>query len=135
MELRHLRYFLAVAETGHMTRAAERLGIQQPPLSLQIRALENELGTPLFRRHAKGVALTEAGRVFRTEAQRLVDDMASMQDRMERLARGEHGVLKVGFTSSAAAHAFTPQVLRACRQAYPGIRLGMAEYLRMLGLS
>ncbi|WP_066271466.1 LysR family transcriptional regulator [Hydrogenophaga palleronii] len=127
MDMRHLRYFLAVADAGHMTRAAERLGIQQPPLSLQIKALENSLGVALFRRHAKGVTLTEAGRVFEVEARRLVDDMASMQQRMARVARGESGVLHVGFTSSAAAHAFTPEALRACRRAWPGIALSIRE--------
>lgn len=127
MELRHLRYFLAVAEEGHMTRAAERLGIQQPPLSVQIRALEGELGVALFRRHPKGVALTEAGRSFEQEARRIIDDLASMQDRMTRIARGEHGVLKVAFTSSAAAHPFTPELLRAFRQAYPGVQLAPSE--------
>lgn len=127
MELRHLRYFLAVAETGHMTRAAERLGIQQPPLSMQIRALESELGMLLFRRHPKGVALTDGGRLFQAEARRIVDDMAAMQERMGRLARGEQGLLNVGFTSSAAAHRFTPEALRACRRSYPGITLVPSE--------
>lgn len=127
MEIRHLRYFLAVAEAGHMTRAAERLGIQQPPLSLQIKALETELGVPLFHRHPKGVALTDAGRLFQAEARRLVDDMAAMQQRMACVARGELGVLNVGFTSSAAAHAFTPEALRACRRAWPGITLSIRE--------
>lgn len=127
MELRHLRYFLAVAEEGHMTRAAERLGIQQPPLSMQIRALERHVGMPLFRRHPKGVALTDGGRLFQEEARRIVDDVAAMQDRMGRVARGEQGLLRIGFTSSAAAHPFTPQALRACRQAFPGIRLLPSE--------
>jgi DNA-binding transcriptional LysR family regulator len=101
MDIRHLRYFLAVAEAGHMTRAAERLGIQQPPLSLQIKGLEKELGVALFHRHPKGVALSDAGRLFEMEARRLVDDMAAMEQRMARVARGELGVLNVGFTSSA----------------------------------
>jgi len=127
MEFRHLRYFLAVADAGHMTRAAERLGIQQPPLSLQIKALEEELGVVLFQRHPKGVALTDAGRQFEQEARRLVDEMAAMQGRMARVARGELGVLNIGFTSSAAAHAFTPEALRACRRAWPGITLSIRE--------
>lgn len=127
MEFRHLRYFLAVAEAGHMTRAAERLGIQQPPLSLQIKALEQELGVALFERHPKGVSLTDAGRQFEQEARRLVDEMAAMEQRMARVARGELGVLNVGFTSSAAAHAFTPEALRACRRAWPGITLSIRE--------
>lgn len=127
MEFRHLRYFLAVADAGHMTRAAERLGIQQPPLSLQIKALEAELGVALFQRHPKGVSLTDAGRQFEQEARRLADEMAAMQGRMARVARGELGVLNVGFTSSAAAHAFTPEALRACRRAWPGITLSIRE--------
>ncbi len=127
MELRHLRYFLAVAHTGHMTRAAEALGIQQPPLSQQIKALENELGVVLFQRHPKGVALTEAGRQFQLEAQRLMDGMAAMTQRMARVARGELGQLNIGFTSSAAAHAFTPEALRECRRSQPGVTLSLSE--------
>ena len=127
MELRHLRYFVAVAEAGHMTRAAARLGIQQPPLSLQIKALEAALGTTLFRRHPKGVALTDTGRTFLVEARRILDSMAAMEQRMTRAAKGLAGTLAVGFTSSAAAHAFTPDALRACRNRYPEIELVLSE--------
>ncbi|MBS0291544.1 MAG: LysR family transcriptional regulator, partial [Proteobacteria bacterium] len=127
MDMRHLRYFLAVAEEGHITRAAERLGMQQPPLSQQIRALEAELGAELFVRHAKGVDLTHAGRQLRTEALRLMNDFESMTGRMQAFVRGEHGRIEVGFTSSAAAHAFTPEVLRLCRKRHPGITLNVRE--------
>ncbi len=128
MELRHLRYFVAVAETGHMTRAAARLGIQQPPLSQQIRALEAALGTALFRRHPKGVALTDAGRLLLAEAQRILADVAALEARMARAAQGLRGTLSMGFTSSAAAHAFTPDTLRACRERYPDIELVLSEH-------
>jgi DNA-binding transcriptional LysR family regulator len=127
MELRHLRYFVAVADAGHMTRAAAQLGIQQPPLSLQIKALETQLGMPLFLRHPKGVHLTDGGRAFLPEARRLLADMAALEARMSRFARGEQGRLAVAFTSSAAAHAFTPQALRACRARHPDITLELSE--------
>jgi DNA-binding transcriptional LysR family regulator len=127
MDLRQLRYFLAVADAGQLTAAASVLGIQQPPLSQQIAALERQLGMRLFDRHAKGVALTEGGRAFALEARRLLADFAAMQSRVDALARGQRGVLQVAFTSSAAAHAFTPQALRACRQRYPGIEWVVSE--------
>lgn len=127
MDLRQLRYFVTVAETGHMTRAAARLGMQQPPLSQQIKALESKLGLPLLLRHPKGVTLTEGGRQFLAEAKRLLLDFDEMRERMERLAGGQHGLLAIGFTSSAAAHAYTPAVLRACRSEHPGIALTLSE--------
>jgi DNA-binding transcriptional LysR family regulator len=127
MELRHLRYFAMVAETGHMTRAAARLGIQQPPLSTQIRALESALGTPLFERHPKGVALTDAGRLLLPEARRILADVAALEARMTQAAKGLRGTLSIGFTSSAAAHRFTPETLRACRERFPDIELRLSE--------
>jgi len=127
MELRHLRYFVAVADAGHMTRAAAQLGIQQPPLSLQIKALEQRLGMALFQRHPKGMQLTDGGRTFLPEARRLLTEMSALELRMQRVARGEQGRLAVAFTSSAAAHAFTPQALRACRARYPEITLELSE--------
>jgi DNA-binding transcriptional LysR family regulator len=127
MELRHLRYFMAVAEAGHITRAAQRLGMQQPPLSQQIRALEQHLGVALFTRHPKGVSLTAAGTRFLSEARRILDNVEAMEQRMAGVAQGLRGVLAVGFTSSAAAHAYTPRVLRDCRRDYPDIELHISE--------
>jgi len=127
MEIRHLRYFLAVAEAGHLTRAAARLNIQQPPLSQQIKALENHLGMVLFRRHPKGMALTESGLLFLDEARRIVDGIATMEERMARVANGVRGHLAIAFTTSAAAHLLTPRVLRAFRGRYPEIALSLSE--------
>jgi DNA-binding transcriptional LysR family regulator len=127
IELRHLRYFLAVADHGHMTRAAEQLGIQQPPLSMQIRALEQHLGMALFHRRPRGMALTDEGKLFLVEARRILDELAAMEQRMVKIARGEQGALKIGFTSSAAAHAFIPDALRSLRRQYPGISLELSE--------
>jgi DNA-binding transcriptional LysR family regulator len=110
-----------------MTRAAENLGIQQPPLSQQIKALERELGVELFRRHPRGVALTDAGRQFQIEATRMLQNMEAMQQRMARVAQGQEGALSVGFTSSAAAHRFMPEALRVFRRTYPKVELQLRE--------
>lgn len=127
MELRHLRYFVVVAEEGHFTRAAERLGMQQPPLSQQIRALENELGFALFRRHPKGAALTTGGKVFLQEAIAILEKVSEGAARAARAAHGTEGVIKIGFTSSAAAHPLIPRIVRAYREARPGVRLEFNE--------
>ncbi|WP_296951458.1 LysR family transcriptional regulator [uncultured Massilia sp.] len=127
MELRHLRYFVVVAEEGHFTRAAERLGMQQPPLSQQIRALEQELGFELFRRHPKGAALTAGGEAFLQEARAI---LAGVERAVERAARANDGVdgrLAVGFTSSAAAHPLIPRIMRAYRDAWPQVELEFRE--------
>ena len=127
MDLRQLRYFAAVARTGHMTRAAAELGIQQPPLSQQIRALETQLGLALFHRHPKGMTLTDGGRLLLAEATRILDDVDATEARMRRIAQGRVGRLDVGFTSSAAAHAFTPALLREFRAHHAGIDLAIKE--------
>jgi len=127
MELRHLRYFVAVAKAGNFTRAAATLGIQQPPLSQQIHALERELGLSLFRRHPRGMALTNAGRQFQVEATRMLQGMEAMSQRMARVAQGQEGTLAIGFTSSAAAHRFMPELLRAFRRLHPQVELQLRE--------
>jgi DNA-binding transcriptional LysR family regulator len=127
MELRHLRYFVAVAEEGHITRAAERLGMQQPPLSQQIKALETELGAQLFRRLPRGMALTEAGRALLVDAEAILGHLAHAMEATKRTVRGELGRITVGFTSSAPFHPFLPRVIRAFREASPMVALTLEE--------
>ena len=127
IELRHLRYFVTVAEERHMTRAAQRLGIQQPPLSQQIRALEQAIGAPLLLRLPRGVELTEAGRVFLDEARLALDQVAHAMEAARRTARGEEGSLAIGYTSSAAFHALIPAVVRSFRQGSPDVALVLEE--------
>src|SRR5918999_234361 len=127
MELRHLRYFIAVAEEKHMTRAAERLGIQQPPLSMQIRALEQELGVQLFRRQPRGVELTDAGSAFLDRARAILEQVDHAFATTRRTARGELGRVVVGFTSSAPFHPFVPRVFRAYREMSPLVSLVLEE--------
>jgi DNA-binding transcriptional LysR family regulator len=127
MELRHLRYFVAVAEERHVTRAAERLGIQQPPLSQQIRALETELEVQLFRRKPRGVELTQAGETLLAEARVILDRVTHATAAARRTARGEAGRIGLGFTSSASFHPFVPRVIRAFREAHPLVALSLEE--------
>jgi DNA-binding transcriptional LysR family regulator len=127
MELRHLRYFIAVAEEGHITRAAERLGMQQPPLSQQIRALERELDVQLLRRKPRGVELTEAGRALLADARAILAHIDHAFATTRRTARGEQGRIAVGFTSSAPFHPFVPRVIRAFRDGFPLIALTLEE--------
>lgn len=127
IELRHLRYFIAVAEAGHVTRAAAQLGIQQPPLSQQIQALEQMVGAQLLHRLPRGVELTAAGRAFLTEARAVLAQVDHAVEAAQRAARGEQGELAVGFTSSAAFHPFIPAVVRAFRQQSPDVDLVLEE--------
>src|SRR5258708_7643921 len=127
MELRHLRYFVAVAEEGHIPRAAERLGLQQPPLSQQIRALESELDVQLFRRKPRGVELTEAGRALLDDARAVLSQVEHAVATARRTARGEQGRIAVGFTSSASFHPLVVRAIRSYRDAYPLVSLALEE--------
>ena len=127
MELRHLRYFVAVAEAGHVTRAAERLGIQQPPLSQQIRALEAELDVQLFRRKPRGVELTQAGEALLAEARGVLDRVEHAAAAARRAGRGDAGRIGLGFTSSASFHPFVPRIIREFREASPLVALSLEE--------
>ena len=127
MELRHLRYFVMVAEERHFTRAAARLNIQQPPLSQQIRALEAELGFELFIRHAKGVDLTVGGEVFLKEARDILQRVQQGGLKAARAAQGIEGSLRLGFTSSAASHPLIPRIIRYYRERYPGVDIALNE--------
>jgi DNA-binding transcriptional LysR family regulator len=127
LELRHLRYFVAVADAGSVTRAAERLGIQQPPLSQQIRALEAELGMTLFDRTARGIRLNRTGSIFLEDARRLLADAGEAVHRLRRISRGEQGQLAIGFTSSAALHPRLPSLLQRFCAAHPLVKLVTRE--------
>jgi DNA-binding transcriptional LysR family regulator len=129
MELRHLRYFIAVAEEKHITRAAERLGMQQPPLSQQIKAIEQELDVQLFLRKARGVELTDAGRAFLEEARATLMHLDRAFDSTRRASRGEQGRLCVGVTSTTPFHPIVPRAIRAFRESCPMVALTLEECL------
>jgi DNA-binding transcriptional LysR family regulator len=123
MELRHLRYFVAVAEELNFTRAAKRLGINQPPLSLQIRQLEKELGTQLFRRRTRGVELTDAGKLMLEEARVILKQVETAKTGVRRRARGETGRLIVGSAGATYFHPLIPAIIREYGMRYPEIIL------------
>ncbi|ALM84814.1 LysR family transcriptional regulator [Bordetella sp. N] len=127
MELRHLKYFVAVATELHFTRAAERLGIGQPPLSQQIRQLEQEIDAQLFVRDRRGVALTEAGQAFLVEARLVLEGAERAKEAARRIASGELGALSIGFTVSASIHPFVPRLIRTFRGRYPGVDVSLVE--------
>jgi DNA-binding transcriptional LysR family regulator len=129
IELRHLRHFVAVAEEGHITRAAERLGMQQPPLSQRIKAIETELDVQLFRRKARGVELTEAGRVFLDRARATLAQYDGAFEATRSAARGEQGRLCVGIVPTTPFHPFVPGAIRAFRAAFPLVSLTLDECL------
>ena len=123
MELRHLRYFLAIAGERHFTRAAKKLGIAQPPLSQQIRQLEDEVGTPLFTRTARGVALTAAGEAFLPHAEAALREVDRARTAACRVRQGDLGTIRVGFTSAASLNPLVPGAISAFRRACPDVEL------------
>jgi DNA-binding transcriptional LysR family regulator len=127
MELRHIRYFLAVAEEQNFTRAAKKVGIGQPPLSQQIRALEEELDAALFHRFSHGAELTSAGRAFLPEAQAMLRQAERAKKVAQLGAKGQVGQLRVGFTSSAVFHPIVPQIIREFHEKHSEVELSLTE--------
>ena len=123
MELRHLRYFVMVAEERHFTRAAERLGIGQPPLSVQIQRLEREIGVPLFRRLSRGVELTAAGALLLDNTRQILAQVERALADVQRLSRGEIGHLRVGFAGATYFQPLVPAMIREYRSRHPDVVL------------
>ena len=121
-ELRQLRYFVAIAEEGSLTRAAARLHIAQQSLSQQVRTLEAQLGVTLFERSSRGVTLTDVGAVLLREARPVLARAERAAEAVRRAAHGEQGELRVGFLSTVANY-FMPPVVRAFRERHPGVTL------------
>ena len=124
MELRHLRYFVAVAEERHFGRAAERLHIAQPPLSQQIRRFEAELGEPLLYRTTRSVELAPAGEALLERAPEILAAVDAAVEDARRAARGEYGRLAIGFTGSST-YAMLPSLAAAMREELPGVVLDL----------
>jgi DNA-binding transcriptional LysR family regulator len=123
MELRHLRYFVAVAAEGHVTRAARKLGIAQPPLTQQIHQLEEQVGASLFIRGPRGVSLSAAGQAFLPHAEAALREATRAAVAAQRVSRGEAGTLRIGFTSAASLNPLVPATINDFRTAYPGVEL------------
>ncbi|CAM5281008.1 DNA-binding transcriptional LysR family regulator [Aquamicrobium terrae] len=126
MKLTHLRFFLNVAEERHFGRAAERIGMTQPPLSLGIRALERELGVVLFTRNKRRVELTPVGRQLVDHARAIVESTEQLPALARRMAAGEAGSLKLGFVSTAD-YSLLPDLVGDYRRAYPDVQVGLRE--------
>jgi DNA-binding transcriptional LysR family regulator len=131
MELRHLRYFVAVAEELHFTHAAERLHIGQPPLSHQIQMLEEEIGAQLFERSKRWVRLTDAGKLFLEDARRILALAEQAADTARRVERGEIGELRIGFTSATPFITFFPNLINTYRKHFPGVTVTLREMSTM----
>jgi DNA-binding transcriptional LysR family regulator len=137
MEHRQLRYFVAVAEELNFSRAARRLNISQPPISAQIKALEDELGTQLFERDNRSVTLTKAGHVLLLDAREILQRIASAAESTRRAGRGEAGKLVVSFSSSVPLHDDFASTMRSFRQKYPDVEIEarcLATTMQLSGL-
>lgn len=127
IELRHLRYFIAVSEELHFGRAALRLNISQPPLSQQIQILEHEIGARLFARTNRSVQLTAAGQQFLQDARLVLQQVDQAADKAARLHRGDEGEIRIGFTSSAPFITAVSDALFTFRQRFPAVHIQMQE--------
>jgi DNA-binding transcriptional LysR family regulator len=127
MDLRQFRYVIAVAEERNITRAADRLGLQAPPLSRQIKAIEREIGAQLFYRRPRGVEMTAAGRSFVDNARAVLAAVNHTFETTRRTARGEQGRLAVGYSSSVAFHPLVPRIIREFRAVSPFVMATLVE--------
>jgi DNA-binding transcriptional LysR family regulator len=123
MELRHLRYFVAVGEDQHYGRASRRLGVAQPALSRQIQDLEKEIGYELFDRMPRGVRLSAAGELFMADARRILQEVGEATARAARVARGQSGTLCIGFAENASWRGVAPDSFRRFRERQPDVTL------------
>ena len=123
MELRHLRYFVAVGEEQHYSRGAQRLRVAQPALSRQIQDLEAELGFKLFDRLSRGVKLSTPGKLFLEEARRILQQVDEATKRVQRVASGQSGTMRVGFIESMSWHGVVPDAFRQFREQQPDAEL------------
>ena len=128
MELRHLRYFVAVAEQLNFTRAAKLLNISQPPLTQQIKRLEAELGVPLFDRTAYRIQLTEPGKVFLLEVRRILLDVNRAAHAARRAAVGITGQVRVGFTESSSFNPLVTSTVSRYRSLHPEVEVSLEEH-------
>ena len=128
MDLRKLRYFVATAEELHFGRAARRLGLSQPPLSMALQALEKDLGARLFDRDNRNVALTAAGATLLVEARKILAQVDHARAMVGRAGRGEEGNLSIGFITPAE-YSFLPPLVRQFRRRYPRVSLQLRELM------
>jgi DNA-binding transcriptional LysR family regulator len=129
MELRHLRYFVGVAEEQHFGRAAERLRVAQPSLSRQIHDLESEMGFLLFDRLPRGVRLSAAGKLFLSDARRILQDVDEAKRRAERIALGKAGTLRIGIATAVSWHGLVVDSFREFRRRQPDVELELHHLL------
>jgi len=135
VELRHLRYFVAVADELNFTRAARRLGITQPSLSSQIKQLEREMGTPLLRRETRSVELTDAGKLLFEEARVILAEVERAKMGVRRRARGETGKVNIGSAGATYFHPLIPTIIHEFKKKYPEVVLTLEESNTSLSLA
>jgi DNA-binding transcriptional LysR family regulator len=129
MELRHLRYFVSVGEEEHYGRAAERLHVAQPALSRQIQDLEKEIGFALFDRLPRGVKLSAAGKLFLSDARRILQDVEDAKRRAERIAHGRAGTLRIGIATAVSWHGLVRDSFREFRRRQPDVEMELQHLL------